>query len=155
MKAVGIFLALSLAASMCGCASKSADKPKKSETTTAAATQTEAAESSLPEESFEKLPDGAEKELDTVSLAASTAFPDASGRKMFGFKGMETLTLGGEAADCYVFDYYTYSKKTYTKRGTLAKSIDDESVFMLDDMTGEYLPCVCEEEQTSEEIAAN
>lgn len=152
MKAVRIVLALCLAATMCSCSSKSEDKPKKSETAAAATSAAaEAAESSLPEEGFEKLPEGAEKELDTVSLAARTAFPEASGVKMFGFKGTEKLTLGEEVADCYVFDFYTYSKKTYTKRGTLAKSLKDESVFMFDDLTGEYLPCDCGGEQTSDE----
>lgn len=130
-------IAVCLAAALfSGCASKAAEKPKKISETAAAATA--APEESLPEESFEKLPEGAEGELTAVSAAAHSAFPDAKGKKMFGFKGTEQVEHDGVTADCYIFDYYTYKSKTYTKVATLAKSVADESIFMLDDTTGEY-----------------
>ncbi len=132
-------IAVCLAAALfCGCSSKAAEKPEKISETGAA--ETAAPEESLPEDSFEKLPKGAEGELVAVSDAAHSAFPDAKGKKMFGFKGTEQLELDGVTEDCYIFDYYTYKSKTYTKIATLAKSVADESIFMLDDATGEYTP---------------
>ena len=143
MKARFAVLTVCLAAAMlCGCG-KAAEKPEKISETAAAETQ--APEESLPEETFEKLPEGAEDELGAVSDAAKSAFPDAKGKKMFGFKGTEQLTVGGDATDCYVFDYYVYKSKTYTKVATLAKSMTDETVLLLDDVSGEYMPCPEEE----------
>lgn len=134
-------IAVCLAAVMFGgCASKSVEKPKKiSETATA---ETSAPEESLPEDkdSFVKLPEGKEGELEAVSDAAHSAFPDAKGKKMFAFKGTEQLELGDSEQDCYIFDYYSYKSKTYTKLATLAKSVEDDSIYMLDETTGQFLP---------------
>ncbi|MBR1724455.1 MAG: hypothetical protein IJ723_05490 [Ruminococcus sp.] len=142
MKARVSVIAVCLAAALfCGCSSKAAEKPEKISETAAA--ETTAPEVTLPadRDSFEKLPEGEEDELVSVSDAAHSAFPDAKGKKMFGFKGTEQLELDGTTADCYIFDYYTYKSKTYTKIATLAKNVADGSVFMLDDATGKYLPC--------------
>ena len=134
-------IAVCLAAVMFGgCASKPAEKPEKISETAAA--ETEAPEESLPEDkdSFEKLPKGEEDQLEAVSEAAHSAFPDVKGKKMFAFKGTEQLELDGAEQDCYIFDYYSYKSKIYTKIATLAKSVGEESIYMLDETTGEYLP---------------
>ena len=94
----------------------------------------------MPKEDFSKLPKDDEESLNYLSSAIEECFPDVSGRKMYGFKGVEKVSAGSSEQDCYIFDFYTYRKKTdeYTKIATVAQVPDSEELYVFDELTGEY-----------------
>ena len=99
----------------------------------------------LPKEDFSKLPKYDEGSLNYLSDALDVCFPDVSGRKMYGFKGVEKVSAGDAEQDCYIFDYYTYLNNTdeYTKIATVAQVPDTEELYVFDEQTGKYtMPAV-------------
>ena len=103
-------------------------------------TEQQSPAATLPKEDFSKLPKDDEESLNYLSSAIEECFPDVSGRKMYGFKGVEKVSAGSSEQDCYIFDFYTYRKKTdeYTKIATVAQVPDSEELYVFDELTGEY-----------------
>ena len=120
----------------CGGSYNSAEKQAE----TVVTEQQSPSAAALPREDFSKLPKDDEESLNYLSEAIGECFPDVSGRKMYGFKGVEKVSAGSAEQDCYIFDFYTYRKKTdeYTKIATVAQVPDSEELYVFDELTGKY-----------------
>ena len=116
----------------CGAAEKQPTRADGAQQTAAAA--------ELPTEDFSRLPEDDEDSLNYLSDAIDETFPDVKGRKMYGFRGVEKVAAGKAEQECYIFDFYTYLKKTdeYTKIATVAQVPDTAEFYVLDEKTGKY-----------------
>lgn len=137
-----------MALGSCGAKEKTKTEEKKAQTAeTAAAVSASNEDSSLPEDEFSKLPEEAEEDFDYVSKLTASLFPDAKGKKMYGFKGVEEISTADGTHSCYIFDYYTYKSKVYNKIATLAKDIESSAVFVLSDEDDGYFTAELPEEE--------
>lgn len=138
-------MAVILAASflMAGCGKTETKETKKvknvSETVSAA-------EESRPEGNFLKLPDEALDDFDRLTVELKDIFPDAKGKLMYGYIGDVLVPTEGGEKDCYMFDYYTYKKKIYTKIATVAMDKENSKVYLLED-DGSYTEAEIEEHE--------
>lgn len=146
--------ALAIAVMMISCAAlgscgkkEKAEKKKVQTAETAAAVSAQNEDSSLPEDEFSKLPEEAEEDFDYISELSASLFPDAKGKKMYGFKGVEEISTADGTHSCYIFDYYTYKSKVYNKIATLAKDIESSAVFVLSDEESGYCTAELPEEE--------
>ena len=127
------------AASMCACSAKN-EQEAKNMTETAVTTVESAPDVSLPDETFQKLPEEAEDKLNCISAAADSIFPDVKGKKMFGYKGNITVTTADGQADCCVFEFYTYKKSEYTKVASIAQTTDGSQIYYAEGDSENYTP---------------
>ena len=141
LKALIVAAAVSLSAAMalCSCSdtsSKKAATPQKV-AETVAETTTQGTES-LPDTEFTELPDEAEADFDYVTEASSELFPDTSGKKMYGYTGLERIKTADGKKKCYIFEFYTYKSKLYNKVATIAKDLKSADIYILNELTGNY-----------------
>jgi hypothetical protein len=138
MKHQNIVIALIAAAaafSFSSCSGKQTEKTEKiSETKTAAVTEAQTADS-LPTDEFSEIPEEAACELNYVTEISGELFPDASGKKMYGYRGVEEIETESGTRTCYIFDFYTYKSKAYTKIAQIAKASDSSDIYIKNEET--------------------
>ncbi len=96
------------------------------------------AEESRPEGEFEKLPDEALEAFDSLTVELKDIFPDTKGKLMYGYTGEQLIDTESGEKDCYIFDYYTYKKKVYTKIATVAMDKESKMVYLFDEADGTF-----------------
>ncbi len=138
-KLTAVILAASFILAGCGNTNPGAKKQsvKKADTAssqTGSAAETESdTEESCPEGEFLKLPDEALDAFDQLTVELKDIFPDIKGKLMYGYTGEELIPTRSGEKDCYIFDYYTYKKKIYTKIATVALEKESSIVYLLED----------------------
>lgn len=150
-KTVLILLVLSAMLSVSACAGKQTAAEKKTVTSAAVTEADSLSDDSIEQLSseFMPLPEGAENCLSVLSAKLEVLFPDVPGRRMYGYKGMDIVSPDGSVEhNCYIFDFYTYKKKTdvYTKIATVAQIPDTDTVFVYDEESGKYIESTPESE---------
>lgn len=125
--------------SLCGCSGKTEARPEKvSEKKTETASETVNAEESLPDGVFCELPAEAEADFDYVTEISTELFPDTEGKKMYGYSGLEEIETSDGGKSCYIFEFYTYKSKLYSKVATIAKDSESSDIYLYNEQTGEY-----------------
>jgi hypothetical protein len=138
VSAITAALALSFGACSDKTASEQVEQVKISQTQTTAVSAAETVDS-LPSEEFCELPDEAVEDLNYISEISGKLFPDAAGKKMYGYKGLEEIETENGSFSCYMFDFYTYKSKVYTKIAELAKPADSSDVYVFSVESGSYV----------------
>ena len=144
--AVAVILAVSFMMAGCG---KAETKKAKAEPEKVSETVTEE-EESRPEGDFLKLPDEAIDDFNKLASELKSIFPDTKGKLMYGYMGEMLVPTEGGEKDCYLFDYYTYKKKIYTKIATVAMDKESSIVYLLED-DGTYSEAEAEAETEQEQ----
>lgn len=88
----------------------------------------------IAREKCAKIPDNAEESLNSVADASKELYPDAEGNWMYGYKGTEKIS----DEECYVFSVYTKSGDDSNKIGVVAKSVDNDNIYELNEATGKF-----------------
>lgn len=132
---------------MCSCSAK-ADKQKDTESVQTSSAQAADEQKVIPDGDYQQLEEEALPDLDSVTAAADKLFPNAKGRKLYGYTGLCDIGTENGTKSCYIFDFYTYKTKadTYDKIATLAKADGSQEIFVLDEESGEYIPAQIPEE---------
>lgn len=134
-----IAVLLSASVSLCACADKKKNETSKvSETKTETAVETTQGVESLPEGEFRELPVEAVEDFNYVTEVSAELFPEVSGKKMYGYSGMETIETADGSCSCYTFEFYTYKSKLYNKIATIAKDADSSDVYLYNEDTACY-----------------
>lgn len=88
----------------------------------------------IAKEKYTKIPDNAEESLNSVADASKELYPDAEGNWMYGYKGTEKIF----DEECYVFSVYTKSGDDSNKIGVVAKSVNGDNIYELNEITGKF-----------------
>jgi len=150
VKLIPIVLTLiAITSALCSCSDRQKDNNKKvAQTNTVTTAYTAETTSSLPEDEFLELPDEAMSDFDYISKITGDIFPDAAGKKMYGYLGECEVNTENGMCDCYVFAYYTYKSKLYNKIGFIAKAVDSADIYTSDEADGSYSAAVIPEPET-------
>lgn len=136
---VAVLLAASV--SLCACADKKNTETSKisdTKTETVTAAETTQGEESLPDGEYCELPIEAVEDFNYVTEISAKLFPDASGKKMYGYSGLETIETADGSCSCYTFEFYTYKSKLYSKIATIAKDAESSDIYLYNEDTASY-----------------
>lgn len=100
----------------------------------------------LDGETFEKLPDESVDSLNFVADAVKELFDNDGGDWMYGYKGTGAINN----SQCYIFAVYTYKDDVHVKLGTVAKTVYGSDLYVLDELTGEYVKAQLPDDSSNE-----
>jgi hypothetical protein len=137
--AVIAVLAAGLMFTSCGKNEAKATKISDANTKTASVSES-ATESEEPDGEYFELPEEASEDFDYVTEVSGELFPDAKGKKMYGYEGLFEIETDNGKKDCYVFEFYTYRSKAkiYSKIAEIAKDSESSDIYLYNEETGSY-----------------
>lgn len=89
-------------------------------------------ELSLSQENYCELDDEEYEYFSEVQGFIEILFPEVSGKKVYGCRGVSEIETEEGNFDCLIVDFYTYASENYTKIATVAKPVGYEELYILD-----------------------